>query len=152
MEIFAANLAYFFIYDFFELCRLIIPKCGGTFYFLAEPIVSWPFWFYRCWDLYEFKFFSKNFWRAARARNYELSKNEHLFRVLQNVAATKKKVFAEMWGMAKKNIWTDRNFCKILLATRIWYYVKKEGPRWCPHARILQYFMFMLLYVHQSFF
>ena len=111
-----------------------------------------PFWFYRCWaPLWIQIFFKKFLARGARARNYEPSKNEHLFRVLQKVAATKK-IFCRNVENGKKNIWTDRNFCKILLATRIWYYVKKEGPRWCQHARILQYFMFMLLYVHQSFF
>ena len=90
--------------------------------------------------LYEFKCFSKKFWRAS------------IFFECCKKWPQQKQIFAEMWGMAKKNIWTDRIFCKILLATRIWYYVKKEGPRWCQHARILQYFMFMLLYVNQSFF
>ena len=56
-------------------------------------------------------FFQKILARGARARNYEPSKNEHLFRVLQKVAATKKNS-AEIWGMAKKNIWTDRIFVK----------------------------------------
>ena len=101
--------------------------------------------------LYEFKFFSKNFWRAARAREITSPRKTSIFFECCKKWPQQKKLFAEMWRMAKKNIWTDRNFCKILLATRIWYYVKKEGPRWCQHARILQYFMFMLLYVHQSF-
>ena len=35
-------------------------------------------------------FFKKNLARGARARNYEPWKNEHFFRVLQKVAATKK--------------------------------------------------------------
>ena len=53
---------------------------------------------------YEFKFFSEYFWRMARARNYEPSKNEHIFRVLQKVAAAKKN-FAEIWGMViEKNL------------------------------------------------
>ena len=47
-------------------------------------------------------FFQKMFGaRRARAKLRALE-NEHLFRVLQKVAATKK--FAEIWGIAKKNI------------------------------------------------
>ena len=61
--------------------------------------------------LYEFKFFQA---RGARARNHKASKNEHIFRVLQKVAATKKLFCRNMDYMknGKKNIWTDRNFCK----------------------------------------
>ena len=97
-------------------------------------------------------FFQKIFGaRRARAKLRALEKRASFSSVAKS--GRNKKSFLQKCGeWQKKNIWTDRNFCKILLATRIWYYVKKEGPRWCQHARILQYFMFMLLYVHQSFF
>ena len=98
------------------------------------------------------KFFQKIFGaRRARAKLRALEKRASFSSVAKS--GRNKKTFLQKCGeWQKKNIWTDKNFCKILLATRIWYYVKKEGPRWCQHARILQYFMFMLLYVHQSFF
>ena len=98
------------------------------------------------------KFFQKIFGaRRARAKLQALAKRAYFSSVAKS--GRNKNFFLQKCGeWQQKNIWTDRNFCKILLATRIWYYVKKEGPRWCQHARILQYFMFMLLYVHQSFF
>ena len=97
-------------------------------------------------------FFQKIFGaRRARAKLRALEKRASFSSVAKS--GRNKKLFCRNVENGKKiNIWTDRNFCKILLATRIWYYVKKEGPRWCQHARILQYCMFMLLYVHQSFF
>ena len=98
-------------------------------------------------------FMNSNYFQKifAGARNYEPSKNEHLFRVLQKVAATKT-IFCRNMENGKKKYLNWQNFCKELLATRIWYYLKKEGPRCCQHATILQYFMLMMLYVHQSFF
>ena len=47
-------------------------------------------------------FFKKCLARRARARNYELSKNEHIFRVLQKVAAKKK--ILQKCGNDKKKI------------------------------------------------
>ena len=79
------------IYDFFELCQHTIPKCGGTFNFPTKLMFSRSFWFYRCWaSLWIQNFFKTILARGARARNYETSKNEHIFWVLQKVAATKK--------------------------------------------------------------
>ena len=136
----------------FESCPVSIWKSAGTVHFPAEQKFFRPFCYYRSWaPLWIQIFFKKFLARGARARNYEPSKNEHIFRLLQKIAATKN-FFIEIWGMViEKNL--DRQiFCKIFLAIRIWYYVKKEGPRWCKHAKILQYFMLMLFYVHQSFF
>ena len=96
-------------------------------------------------------FFKKFLARGARARNYKPLQNEHIFRVLQKVAATKK-FFTEIWEMVIEKYLYWQIFCKTLLPTRIWYYSKKERPRWCKHAKILQYFMLMLFYAHQSFF
>ena len=129
----------------YSTLRCYLPFSGRTNSFPAVLILQMlsPF--------MNSKFFSKNIWRAARAKLRTLEKRAYFSSVAKS--GRNKKTFLQKCGeWQKKNIWTDRNFCKILLATRIWYYVKKEGPRWCQHARILQYFMFMLLYVHQSFF
>ena len=103
-------------------------------------------------SLYEFKFFSKKFWRAARAREITSPRKTSIFFECCKKWPQQKTFFTEIWGMVIEKNLDWQNFCETLLATRIWYYVKKEGPRWCKHAKILQYFMLMLLYVHQSFF
>ena len=127
----------------FRLIRCDRPFSGRTNVFPAILILQMlsPF-------IY-FQIFFKNFWRAGRAREITSPQKTSIFFECCKQWPQQKNFFAEM---AKKNIWTDRNFWKLLLAIRIWYYVKKKGPCWCHHARILQYFMFMLLYVHQSFF
>jgi len=79
-----------FSYDFFESCQLTIWKSAGIVRFPANLMFFRPFWFYRCWAPLWIQIFFKKVLARARARNYEPSKNEHLFRVLQKVAATKK--------------------------------------------------------------
>ena len=95
-------------------------------------------------------FFKKFLARGARAKLRVLEKQAYFSSVAKS--GRNKNKFTEIWEMVIEKNLNWQNFCKILLATRIWYYVKKEGLRWCKHARILQYFMLMLLYVHQSFF
>ena len=152
MAIFAPTLNITLIYDFFESCRLSICKSAVIVHFPAEPMFSRPFCHYRCWAPLWIQNFSKNFWRAARAREIMSPRKTSIFFECCKKLPQQKNFFAEMWTMAKKKYLDCQIFCKTFLPTRIWYYVKKKGPRWCQHARILQYFMFMLLYVLQSFF
>ena len=62
--------------------------------------------------LYEFKFFSKKFWRAARAREITSPRKTSIFFECCKKWPQQKNFFAEMWEMAKKNIWTDKIFVK----------------------------------------
>jgi len=61
---------------------------------------------------------------GARARNYEPSKNEHIFecckKCLQQI------VFLKKYGDWQKKYLNWMNFCKKLLEIRIWYYLKKR--------------------------
>jgi len=64
-------------------------------------------------------FFQKIFGaRRARAKLRALEKRAHFSSVAKS--DRNKKTFLQKCGeWQKKNIWTDRNFCKILVTTRI---------------------------------
>ena len=83
----------------FRVIRWIIPFSGQTNSFPAVLILQ------MLSPSMNSNFF-ENFFGARRARNYESSKNEHIFRVLQKVAETKR-LFFQKCGEWQKKIYLD---------------------------------------------
>ena len=102
----------FNIYDFFESCPVSFWKSAGKVHFPAEQKFSGHSDFTDVEPLYKFKFFQKTFGaRRARAKLRALEKRAYFLSVAKS-GRNKKNFFAEMWKIAKKNIWTDKIFVK----------------------------------------